>query len=315
MIDCSELFSVSNNADRYLGISRDALEDLVKKGALRTYRQAFPKTAKTHLKAKLEKQQLSIRVHNAEVSHEIRTSVEAALGLVCERLRASIASKSREIAEQAFRTLDGQCLKAKIVEVGVSVRLEYEKVALVLPPSEQVSSDTYKVGAAIGVYVSTIGEYEGASVLLVSRRAASLFEWYAKKFFDSKYGGLVRIGASARNATRGESLLAVSSDFIDPLAKQNECETYLRKEFPQEKVVLVRWYDRPEYLIASGFEVPIKDIVLHESTKTAVVEIFREDEDSRADYSSRQELVSMLTKWHITVHTSSDIPSHSIGMF
>jgi len=197
--------------------------------------------------------------------------------------------------------------------------LDLGKAEGLLPLSEQVATERYKVGQRLRVYIYDIRRSAGHGVqVLVSRTHRDL----VKRLFEIEvpeiYEGSVEIKAIAREAgSRSKVAVHSRQEGLDPIGscvgvRGNRINNIVN-ELNGEKIDIIKWSPDPATFVANALSpvIPLK-VELRESDHTALVTV-PEKQLSLAIGRDGQNarLAARLTGWRVDVIKPGDQPRES----
>src|SRR5579885_1450245 len=184
-----------------------------------------------------------------------------------------------------------------------------DKVEGVMPPSEEVPTERYRVGQRLRVYVYDVRRIQGRMLqILVSRTHRDLI----RRLFESEvpeiYEGTVEIKAIAREPGSRSKVAVVSrQEGLDPIGScvgvRGSRINNIVHELNDEKIDIIQWSSDPATFVANALS-PVKPlrVELRESDHTAVVTV-PERQLSLAIGKDGQNarLAAKLTGWRVDV--------------
>lgn len=193
------------------------------------------------------------------------------------------------------------------VENGVVI-LDLGKAHGVLPQSEQVESEQYRINQKLRVLIKDIRETSRGTEIIVSRADPE----FIKKLFEQEVPeiatGVVKIEAIAREAgSRTKMAVSSSDDKVDPVGscvgqKGVRVQSIISEIFG-EKIDIIPYSSNPEKLVAASLApAKVNEVELDLENKRAVVSV-PEDQQSLAIGKEGQNarLANKLTHWKIDI--------------
>ncbi|MFA5315893.1 MAG: transcription termination factor NusA, partial [Dehalococcoidales bacterium] len=204
--------------------------------------------------------------------------------------------------------------------VGVIQRIEPKQILVdlgraeaILPASEQMSNERYRVGQRLRVYLLEVARTPRGPRVILSRSHPNLLRRLFELEVPEVYNGLVEIKSIAREAGhRSKIAVAARQDGIDPVG----CCVGLRgiriqnivNELSGEKIDVVQWHPDPKVFISHALSpAQVLSVELNEEEEIASVivpdrqlslAIGREGQNVR--------LAVKLTAWRIDIRSASE---------
>ncbi len=238
-----------------------------------------------------------------------RIAAQTAKQVVLQRLRE--AERDAIFAEYAGKEGD--------VVSGVVQRIEPKQVIIdlghteaVLPVSEQVRGERYRVGQRLKVYVSEVSRSGKGPQVVVSRSHRNLLRRLFELEVPEVANGTVEIKAIAREPGRRTKMaVAARQEGVDAVG----CCVGMRGiriqnitgELHEEKIDVVQWQADPKMFIANALSpAQVVDVLLNEAEKAATV-IVPDRQLSLAIGKEGQNarLAAKLTGWRIDIKSVS----------
>lgn len=236
-----------------------------------------------------------------------RIAAQTAKQVIMQKIRET--EKDMIISE--FKAKLGQIVIGHIfrMENGiVTLDLGKSKSQGIMPQSEQVQSETYRLNQRIKVLVKDIRQSTRGTEIIVSRSDAEL----VKKLFEQEVpeiaSGVVTIEAIAREAgSRTKMAVSSKDDKVDPVGscvgqKGVRVQSIITELFG-EKIDIVPFSAVPEKFIAASLSpAKVTDVQLNVEENRATVTV-PEDQQSLAIGKEGQNarLSNKLTKWKIDI--------------
>ena len=184
-----------------------------------------------------------------------------------------------------------------------------ERVEGVMPPGEEVSTEHYRVGQRLRVYVYDVRRIPGRMLqIMVSRTHRDL----VRRLFESEvpeiYEGTVEIKAIAREpGSRSKVAVVARQEGLDPIGScvgvRGSRINNIVHELNDEKIDIIQWSSDPASFVAHALS-PVKPlrVELRESDHTALVTV-PERQLSLAIGKDGQNarLAAKLTGWRVDV--------------
>ncbi len=231
------------------------------------------------------------------------------------------AQTARQVMNQRIReaerdkNLDEYNRRLQSIVTGTIQRIEggnlivnLGRVEGIVPRSEQIRGENYKVGDRIRAYLFEVRP-QGQRVRIVLSRGHADF---VRKLFELEVPevgeGMIQIKSLVREAGYKTKLAVVSTDSkVDPIGAcvgvRGSRIRNIIDELNGEKIDILKWEEQPEVMIASALKpAQINSITLNYDTKTADV-LVEEDQLSLAigRRGANVRLASRLCGWDIQI--------------
>ena len=208
--------------------------------------------------------------HNAS-----RIAAQTAKQVVLQRLREA----ERELLFQEFAQHEGDIMSG-IVETsdsGRGITLDLGRAQAILPYEEQVSSERYRKGQRVKVFILSVRSAPKGPEILVSRSHRNMLRRLFEIEVPEVHNGVVEIKAIAREAGfRSKVAVSATQAGIDPVGscigiRGNRIQSIVN-ELQGEKIDIVLWDPDPRTFIANALSPsePVQ-VELIDTEQTAVV--------------------------------------------
>ena len=208
--------------------------------------------------------------HNAS-----RIAAQTAKQVVLQRLREA----ERELLFQEFAQHEGDIMSG-IVEAsdsGRGITLDLGRAQAILPYEEQVSSERYRKGQRVKVFILSVRSAPKGPEILVSRSHRNMLRRLFEIEVPEVHNGVVEIKAIAREAGfRSKVAVSATQAGIDPVGscigiRGNRIQSIVN-ELQGEKIDIVLWDPDPRTFIANALSPsePVQ-VELIDAEQTAVV--------------------------------------------
>jgi len=196
---------------------------------------------------------------------------------------------------------------------GPNVIVDINKAEAVMPPSEQVPQENYRLNQKITVYVEGIRESARGQEVIVSRSHKNLVIELFKREVPELQNNSVEIKIIAREAGgRTKIAVAAKQTGIDPVGacvgqKGVRVQAVITELGGLEKLDIIQWSEDPANLIAQAL-APAKDIeVILDAKNQSAIAIVPDDKLSLAIGKEGQNarLAAKLTGWKIDIKPKS----------
>ena len=208
--------------------------------------------------------------HNAS-----RIAAQTAKQVVLQRLREA----ERELLFQEFAQHEGDIMSG-IVETsdsGRAITLDLGRAQAILPYDEQVSTERYRKGQRVKVFILSVRSAPKGPEILVSRSHRNMLRRLFEIEVPEVHNGVVEIKAIAREAGfRSKVAVSATQPGIDPVGscigiRGNRIQSIVN-ELQGEKIDIVLWDSDPRTFIANALSPsePVQ-VELIDTEQTAVV--------------------------------------------
>ena len=208
--------------------------------------------------------------HNAS-----RIAAQTAKQVVLQRLREA----ERELLFQEFAQHEGDIMSG-IVETsdsGRAITLDLGRAQAILPYEEQVSTERYRKGQRVKVFILSVRSAPKGPEILVSRSHRNMLRRLFEIEVPEVHNGVVEIKAIAREAGfRSKVAVSATQAGIDPVGscigiRGNRIQSIVN-ELQGEKIDIVLWDQDPRTFIANALSPsePVQ-VELIDPEQTAVV--------------------------------------------
>lgn len=238
-----------------------------------------------------------------------RIAAQTAKQVVLQRLREA----ERELVFEEFSDRESE------IVTGIVQRIEPRHITLdlgrtegVLPASEQVRTEHYRMGQRLKVYLVEVRRMGRGPQVLVSRTHRNLLRRLLELEVPEIHSGVVELKSIAREAGhRSKIAVAARQQGVDPIGScvglrgiriQN-----IVNELNGERIDIVEWHPDPATFIANALSpAPVDSVAVNSEEKVATVvvpdrqlslAIGREGQNAR--------LAARLTGWRIDIKSAS----------
>ncbi|MBC8275080.1 MAG: transcription termination/antitermination protein NusA [Chloroflexi bacterium] len=201
------------------------------------------------------------------------------------------------------------------------IHVDLGKAEAILPSSEQVHNERYRIGQRLKVYVLEVTKTSRGPQIIVSRSHRNLLRRLFELEIPEIYGGTIDIKSIAREAGhRSKVAVAARQEGIDPVG----CCVGLRgiriqnivNELHGEKIDVIEWSDNPAVFIANALSpAQVSSVELNQTGNTAIVAapdkqlslaIGKEGQNAR--------LAAKLTGWRIDIKSTSALEAEKASL-
>ena len=240
-----------------------------------------------------------------------RIAAQTAKQVVLQRLREA----ERELVYEEYADKEGEVYTVNVQRIdSKQVVCEMGRAEAILPLSEQIQSERYRVGQKIKVLLKSLERSVKGPELIISRADDDLLKRLFEMEVPEIYNGSVEIKAIAREpGARSKVAVFASQEGVDPVGScvglrgiriQN-----IVNELHGEKIDVVQWDENPIVFISQALspsQVLRVDLVQDELSATAVVPentlslaIGKEGQNAR--------LAAKLTGWKVDIKSDVEV--------
>ncbi|MEI7750206.1 MAG: transcription termination factor NusA [Candidatus Moraniibacteriota bacterium] len=220
-------------------------------------------------------------------SHEDfgRVAAQTAKQVVIQRLREA----EREVMFEEYKDHEGEVLNGIIQRIeGRNVYVDLGKSVGILFPSEQVETESYRIGQHIKVYLVRVEAESKGPGLVLSRSHPDMIRHLFSLEVPEITAGTVEIRAIAREAgSRTKIAVSANQEGVDPIGscvgQRGTRVQAVIDELGGEKVDIIEWNDDPVKFIIAAMS----------PAKVVSVEIFDDAEGRRAKVVVPEEQLSL----------------------
>lgn len=235
-----------------------------------------------------------------------RIATQTAKQVILQRIRE--AEKKAIINEYSTRV--GTIANGMVLRFdGVNVIVDIGKSEAVMPPSEQVPTEHYRLNQRLTFYIEGIRETMRGSQIIVSRAHKGLVTGLFHREVPEVTNSAVQIKEIAREVgIRTKIAVASNQSGVDPVGscvgqKGVRVQAVINELGGAEKIDIIQWSNDPKLFIIAAL-APANDIevILNEKKKTAQA-LISEDQLSLAIGKNGQNvrLAGKLTGWKIDI--------------
>jgi len=241
-----------------------------------------------------------------------RIAAQTAKQVVMQRLREA----ERAVIFNEFSDKEGEMTPAIVqrIEPNKGVILTIGKVEAIMPPSEQIPTETYRAGQHLRVYIMEVHKGAKGPQIIVSRAHRGLLRRLLEQEIPEIHDGLVEIKAIARECGSRSKVAVVShQEGLDPVGscvgqRGNRIQV-ITNELNGEKIDIIPWSPDPAIFVANALspaQVERVDIDPEEKTATVIVSdkqlslaIGKDGQNAR--------LAAKITGWRIDIKSTSQL--------
>jgi transcription termination/antitermination protein NusA len=234
-----------------------------------------------------------------------RMAAQTAKQVIIQRLKEA----ERNVVYQDFKEKEGEIVTGLIQKIeGLNIIVEIDKATALLPPTEQIRRERYKIGDRVKVYVVSVSLTTRGAEIIVSRTHPDIVKRLFNLEIPEIANGIIQIKDIAREAG-SRSKISVSTDDpnIDPIGscigqRGARIQTIIN-ELGGEKIDIIEYNeDAIKFITNALLPAKITDVELNEEEKTATITVPNDQLSltiGRAGQNVR--LASKLTGWTLTI--------------
>ncbi len=201
------------------------------------------------------------------------------------------------------------------------IHIDLGKAEAILPTSEQVHNERYRIGQRLKLYVLEVSKTSRGPQIIVSRSHRNLLRRLFELEIPEIYGGTIEIKAIAREAGhRSKVAVAARQEGVDPVG----CCVGLRgiriqnivNELHGEKIDVIEWSDDPAVFIGNALSpAQVSNVELNGTDNTATVAV----PDKQLSLAIGKEgqnarLAARLTGWRIDIKSTSALETEKAAL-
>lgn len=240
-----------------------------------------------------------------------RIAAQTAKQVILQKIRET----EKEIILDEYKSKIGTIIQGTIFRMdnGLIV-MDLGKAQGVLPQSEQVESEEYRINQRLKVLIKDVRQGSRGTEIIITRADPE----FVSKLFEQEVpeiaSGVVRIEAIAREAgSRTKMAVSSSDDKVDPVGscvgqKGVRVQAIISELFG-EKIDIIPYSPMMDKFIASSLSpAKVIDVELHDEDKRALVTV-PEDQQSLAIGREGQNarLANKLTHWKIDIKGTASV--------
>ena len=184
-----------------------------------------------------------------------------------------------------------------------------KKAEAILPLSEQVPRESFRIGARVRVYVMEVRKTNRGPQIIVSRSHPQLVAELFKQEVPEVHQGIVEIKGVAREAgSRSKVAVATQAEDIDAvgacLGPRSSRVNNISDELHGEKIDVIQWAADPAAYVANALQ-PAKVIEVHLDPREHLAEVVVPDYQLSLAIGKEGQnvrLAARLTGWKIDIH-------------
>jgi N utilization substance protein A len=241
-----------------------------------------------------------------------RIATQAAKQVIMQRIREA----ERDALHATYAEREGEIINGTIQHItDAAITLNLGKAEAVLPRSEQIPTERYRLNQRLRVYVVEVEKTGRGPHIVVSRTNKNMLRRLLEIEVPEIYNGLVEIKSIAREpGWRSKVAVTALQDGIDPIGAcvgmRGVRIQAIVNELNGEKIDVIEWNADPRQFIANALSpAPVTSVTLTEDgegNKTAIV-VVPDKQLSLAIGKEGQNarLAAKLTGWRIDIKSQS----------
>ncbi|MGM0420529.1 MAG: transcription termination factor NusA [Bacillota bacterium] len=244
-----------------------------------------------------------------------RIAAQTAKQVVMQRIREA----ERDVIYDHYKEKEGEFITGTVQRFHNDyIMIDMGKTEALLPPSEQIETERYRVGDRIKLFIVEVSSTSKGPKILVSRTHPGLLKRLFELEIPEIYDGTVEIKEVAREAGRRSKVAVYSENSdVDPVGAcvgpgGNRVQAVV-DQLNGEKIDIIKWDPDPKKLIANALNpAEVNKVIIKEDEKLARVvvpdfqlslAIGKEGQNAR--------LAAKLTGWKVDIVKESEYEEKS----
>ena len=238
-----------------------------------------------------------------------RSAAHTAKQMLIQRLKEA----ERSIVYEEYFSREGDIITGLVQRVeGRNVFVDLGKTEAILPPAEQIPTETYKAGDRIKCYIVEVKKTTKGPQIMISRTHPGLLKRLFELEVPEIYEGVIELKSVAREPGMRSKIAVVSRDeTIDAVGAcvgpKGQRVQNIVDELNDEKIDIVKWDEDPAVYIANSLS-PAKvisvDVNEEEKTSRVIVPDYQLSlAIGKAGQNAR--LAAKLTNWKIDIKSET----------
>ena len=234
-----------------------------------------------------------------------RMAAQTAKQVIIQRLKEA----ERNVVYQDFKAKEGEIVSAMVQKVdGNNIVVEIDKIPAILPMSEQIQRERFRIGDRTKVYIVSVSLTTRGSEIIVSRTHPDIVRRLFTLEIPEIANGVIEIRGIAREAgARTKIAVYTADENIDPIGscigqRGARIQTIIN-ELGGEKIDIIEYTeDAVKFITNALLPAKISKVELNETAREATVTVAGDQLSltiGRAGQNVR--LASRLTGWRINV--------------
>ena len=238
-----------------------------------------------------------------------RSAAHTAKQMLIQRLKEA----ERSVVFEEYFSREGDIITGIIERVeGKNVYINLGKTEAILPPTEQIATETYREGDRIKCYIVEVKKTTKGPQIMISRTHPGLLKRLFELEVPEIFEGVVELKSVAREPGMRSKIAVYSRDEnIDPVGacvgQKGQRVQHIVDELHDEKIDIVKWDEDPAIYIANSLS----------PAKVVSVDVNEEEKASRVvvpDYQlslaigkagQNARLAAKLTNWKIDIKSET----------
>ncbi len=238
-----------------------------------------------------------------------RSAAHTAKQMLIQRLKEA----ERSVVFEEYFSREGDIITGIIERVeGKNVYINLGKTEAILPPTEQIATETYREGDRIKCYIVEVKKTTKGPQIMISRTHPGLLKRLFELEVPEIFEGVVELKSVAREPGMRSKIAVYSRDEnIDPVGacvgQKGRRVQHIVDELHDEKIDIVKWDEDPAIYIANSLS----------PAKVVSVDVNEEEKASRVvvpDYQlslaigkagQNARLAAKLTNWKIDIKSET----------
>lgn len=240
-----------------------------------------------------------------------RSAAHTAKQMLIQRLKEA----ERSIVYEEYFSREGDIITAQVQRVeGRNVFVDLGKTEAILPPTEQIPTETYKAGDRIKCYIVEVKKTTKGPQIMISRTHPGLLKRLFELEVPEIHEGVIELKSVAREPGMRSKIAVVSRDeTIDAVGAcvgpKGQRVQNIVDELHDEKIDIVKWDEDPAVYIANSLSpAKVLSVEVDEEAKTSRV-VVPDYQLSLAIGKAGQNarLAAKLTNWKIDIKSESQL--------
>ncbi|WP_088069524.1 transcription termination factor NusA [Gottfriedia luciferensis] len=340
----SELLTALEIIEREKGISKDVVIEAIEAALISAYKRNFNQAQNVRVDFNLHNGSIRVFARKEVVSNVFDTRLEITVEeaqqhnpnfMVGDIIELEVTPKdfgrvaattAKQVVTQRVREAERGVIYSEYIDrqedmmTGTVQRIDSRaiyvnlgKIEAVLPVTEQIPTEKYKIHDRIKVFVTKVEKTSKGPQIFVSRTHPGLL----KRLFETEvpeiYDGIVEIRSVAREAgDRSKISVYTSNPDLDPVGacvgQKGQRVQSIVNELKGEKIDIVKWSADPVEFVANALSPSqvIRVLVNEEEKATTVVVPDHQLSLAIGKRGQNARLAARLTGWKIDIKSQSD---------
>ncbi len=280
----TEFASALNQICAEHNIELDVVLESIKEALLAAYRRDFGMKEKANYEAEIDPQTGETHLFLTEEGQKKETTppgfgriaAQVAKQVLIQKIRE--AEKSSILNEYAKRV--GTLVSGRIIRFdGPSIIVDIDRTEAIMPKTEQVSSENYKINQRLTFYIKGVEEVGKGQQVIVSRADKNLVEGLFKREVPEVSSGVVKIKEIAREpGSRSKIAVFSTQPGVDPVGscvgQKGVRVQAVINELNGEKIDIIQFSEDAAKFIAAALSPAEKvKVEVDEKKKVATVSV------------------------------------------